>query len=131
MDERQDEIQTAFHGIELSDSLKHGWLCAFFDGEGTIPKTNNRKVAAVSTNPLLIRIAERFLRDFGIQARIEPHCRNPKGNRKRAEKVVITGQDELKKFSEFVGFRDKHKRETLLGILANYRKPKTVSKTSD
>ena len=126
MDECQDEdeIRDAFHGIELSNSLKRGWLCGFFDGEGTVPRTNNRKVSAVGESPLLIKIAQRFLKDFGIQSRIEIHHRNPKPPRKLAQKVVIGGQDELKKFSELIGFREKRKQDTLLGILANYRKAK-------
>jgi hypothetical protein len=126
MDECQeeDEIRAAFQGMELSDSLKRGWLCGFFDGEGTVPRTNNRKVSAAGESPLLIKIALRFLKDVGIQARTEIHHKNPKPPRPVAQKVVITGQDELKKFSELIGFREKRKQDTLLAILANYRKPK-------
>ena len=104
------------------------WLQALFDVEGHIHFVKSRRrVRASQDDPVVLRLAKRFLQEIGIDSRVDRHARA----------VEITGRNSLETFRRRINFsrglrvnglrknghwhRDFEKRELLDAALSSYR----------
>lgn len=75
---------------------KRSFLTAFFDDEGCMdfrPNNNHRKIRGYQKDVEILRIVQKLLADFGIEARY-----------KRPNEVVIVEKENLEKFEREIGF---------------------------
>ena len=89
---------------------------SYFEGDGTV---SEKDIYAVSKSKQLVSDLCYLLYYFGITARIIP-CKKKAPNWKRKKtywKLVISGQDNLRKFEKEINFVSKRKRGLLAGLI--------------
>lgn len=95
------------------------YLSAYFEGDGGIE--NDVYISATSKSKKLISEIAYLLYYFGIIGRISKTKKKPSNcnwkHKKTYYKLTISGQDNLKKFTEDINFISKTKQQKLAGII--------------
>lgn len=120
-----------------SSSFYSGYLSGLFDADGSVQGTNKKGVSIRLTQNNLdtLKQAQRMLLKLGITSKIYKNRRaegyyelpDGKGSSKmylcNSVHELMISRDSLRVFSERVGFKVKHKQDTLNSLLAKYKKP--------
>ena len=125
---------------ETSADFHRGFLEAYFSADGTVnlgsANGNGKSIAVTSTCLRNLQVMQRMLLRFGIRSRIWKERYNggmtmmPDGKggqklyqTKKASRLDISGQADLRRFASFIGFTLPEKQEKLDKLIGSYRKP--------
>ncbi|KXA98433.1 hypothetical protein AKJ39_02090 [candidate division MSBL1 archaeon SCGC-AAA259J03] len=100
----------------LNDESLADYLNGLYDAEGHV-NVHSGGIELVNKSRDLIEPVPQLLLRFGIHSSIHSQKFDGKGNEGPYYKVSIYGKNDLKKFSEHIGFKDREKVEKLESIL--------------
>jgi hypothetical protein len=124
---------------ETSADFHRGFLEAYFSADGTVSlgtsKGNGKSIAVTSVSLRNLQVMQRMLLRFGIRSRIWKERYNggmtmmPDGKggqklyqTKKASRLDISGQGDLRRFAALIGFTLPEKQEKLDQLLGSYQK---------
>jgi hypothetical protein len=124
---------------ETSADFHRGFLEAYFSADGTVSlgsaNGNGKSIAVTSTCLRNLQVMQRMLLRFGIRSRIWKERYNggmtmmPDGKggqklyqTKKASRLDISGQADLRRFAALIGFTLPEKQEKLDKLIGSYRK---------
>ncbi|MBI5060835.1 MAG: hypothetical protein HZB67_00815 [Candidatus Aenigmarchaeota archaeon] len=103
--------------IELNQKAQAMYIQGFADGEGCCTKNGKEIIITQKLPHILNEIQQSLNETFGIKSTLV-HTRS-----ENAHRLLITGQVNIKRFNEYISFRDAKKKERLiLGVNSFKRK---------